>query len=188
MEEELVLLVDAHDNVIGEAPKLQAHRDGVLHRAISVFIFDRDGRILLQQRAAGKYHSAGLWSNASCTHPRPGEEAIDAARRRLQEEMGIDADLDFRFSFLYRAELDSGLTEHEVDHVFTGTTTEEPRPDPAEVGAWRWVEPDDLARELASSPDHFSAWFPLALSRLQVLQSEDRMRGTAEPDRSGGDG
>src|SRR5688500_18881082 len=102
MEEESVLLVDPRDNIIGEAPKLQAHREGKLHRAISVFLFDPDGRILLQRRAEGKYHSAGLWSNACCTHPRAGETTHAAAQRRLGEEMGIDGDLDFQFSFLYR--------------------------------------------------------------------------------------
>lgn len=172
MEEELVLLVDARDNVIGEAPKLQAHRDGSLHRAISVFIFDTDGRILLQRRAAGKYHSAGLWSNASCTHPRPGEAPLDAAHRRLREEMGMEANLDFRFSFLYRAELDAGLIEHELDHVFTGVAAGDPQPDPAEVSAWRWVAPDELTAELASEPNTFTAWLPLAFGRLLASRSD----------------
>lgn len=166
MPQERVLLVDSRDNVIGEAPKLQAHREGKLHRAISVFLFDHEGRILLQRRAAGKYHSAGLWSNACCTHPRPGESTWVAALRRLREEMGIESDLHFRFSFLYRAELDGGLIEHEVDHVFTGVTSSEPLPDPVEVSDWRWIESDELIAELAAKPDNFTAWFPLALERV----------------------
>jgi isopentenyl-diphosphate delta-isomerase len=171
MQEELVLLVDADDNPIGETPKLQAHQEGRLHRAVSAFVFDPSGRMLLQRRAAGKYHSAGLWSNACCTHPRPGETTLAAANRRLEEEMGLSCDLRFRFTFLYRAELDSGLVEHELDHVFTGVTSGEPRPDPAEVSDWRWVAVGELVEEVAAQPDRFTAWFPLALERVLAVPS-----------------
>lgn len=186
MEEEIVLLVDSHDNVIGEAPKMQAHRDGSLHRAISVFLFDEEGRILLQRRAAGKYHSAGLWSNASCTHPRPGEAPADAARRRLREEMGMEADLEFRGTFVYRAELDSSLIEHELDHLFTGRASSEPQPAPEEVSEWRWVHPEELATELAATPERFTAWFPIAYDYLLVAADDQVASGTINE--SGDDG
>lgn len=178
MQEELVVLVDTLDNPIGEAPKLQVHRDGRLHRAVSVFVFDPTGRMLLQRRADGKYHSAGLWSNASCTHPRAGETELAAATRRLQEEMGLECELDFSFSFLYRAELDGGLIEHELDHVFSGVTTSDPRPDPTEVSDWRWVEVPELLREVGTHPRRFTAWFPEALERVLIERAE---RATGDP-------
>lgn len=170
--EEQVVLVDSRDNERGTMGKLEAHEKGELHRAISVFVFNDQGEFLLQRRAGSKYHSAGLWSNTCCSHPRPGERPHQAALRRLEEEMGIRCDLRFAFAFLYRAEFDSGLTEHELDHVFVGEFSGEPEPDPLEVAEWRWIAPDDLAAELASSPDRFSAWFPIALERL-VGQNPD---------------
>lgn len=164
--EDQVVLVDSRDNVIGTMPKLEAHEKGVLHRAISVFIFNRDGDLLLQRRADSKYHSAGLWSNTCCSHPYPDERPHLAAIRRLREEMGIECGLRFAFAFLYRAELDSGLTEHELDHVYVGEFEGDPQPDPDEVGEWRWISPGELAAELESAPERFSAWFPIALERL----------------------
>jgi isopentenyl-diphosphate Delta-isomerase len=172
MSEERVILVDSEDNEIGTAEKLSAHRDGLLHRAISVFVMNEAGEMLLQRRADGKYHSAGLWSNTCCSHPRPGEQPIDAARRRLREEMGISCELRPAFSFTYRADFDSGLTEHELDHVFVGTVAESeregarPAPHPEEVSDWRWIGLPDLERELAEDPTRFTVWFPLALRRL----------------------
>jgi isopentenyl-diphosphate Delta-isomerase len=163
MQEELVVLVDARDHEIGTLPKLQAHVEGRLHRAVSVFVFNTAGEMLLQRRAAGKYHSAGLWSNACCSHPRPGETPHHAAGRRLHEEMGLACELSGVGTFLYRAELDSGLVEHELDHVFVGMVAEDPRPDPAEVGEWRWATAAAVQRDLARHPEQFSAWFPLAL-------------------------
>ncbi|MEX2582486.1 MAG: isopentenyl-diphosphate Delta-isomerase [Gemmatimonadota bacterium] len=166
MEEEVVL-VDVRDNQLGTAPKLQAHREGRLHRAISVFLFNPAGEMLLQRRAGGKYHSAGLWSNACCSHPRPGEQPHAAAIRRLQEEMGIAAPLDYAFSFVYKAELESGLWEHELDHVFVGTSTEIPSPDASEVGEWRWTSVDEVEAELEREPSSFTVWFPLAFRELR---------------------
>jgi isopentenyl-diphosphate Delta-isomerase len=165
-EEEMVVLVDPDDNPVGTAPKLQAHLDGRLHRAISVFVFNDRGEMLLQRRAESKYHSGGLWSNTCCSHPRPGEETIAAAGRRLREEMGFQTPLEAAFTFLYRAELEAGLVENELDHVFVGTTDAEPVPDPREVDAWRWIGPADLRRELAESPETFTAWFPIAAGLL----------------------
>ena len=164
---ERVILVDEADRELGVEEKLAAHRDGGrLHRAFSVFVFDDDGRLLLQRRADGKYHSAGLWSNTCCGHPRPGEEVTEAARRRLFEEMGFDCPLESRFSFEYKAELENGLTEHELDHVLVGRFAGTPSPDPSEVGAWRAASPSDIGTELAESPEAFSAWFPIAFRRL----------------------
>ena len=166
MSVERVILVDADDRAIGTAEKLDAHRRALLHRALSVFLFDRAGRVLLQRRAAGKYHSPGLWSNACCSHPRPGEETAAAARRRLREELGVDCALAHALTFTYRAEVEGGLVEHEVDHVFVGRFDGEPRPDPAEVGAVEWAGPEDLRAALAAEPERFTKWLEPALSRL----------------------
>ncbi len=166
MEEEVVL-VDAKDNEVGRAPKLAAHRAGLLHRAISVFLTNSAGELLLQRRADGKYHSPSLWSNACCTHPRPGEQPHAAALRRLEEELGIRAELAYLTSFIYKAELGNGLWEHELDHLFVGRTDELPQPDPAEVAEWRWASAAELDEELKAAPETFTAWFPLALARLR---------------------
>ncbi|NLG35034.1 MAG: isopentenyl-diphosphate Delta-isomerase [Lentisphaerae bacterium] len=169
MSEEHVILVDEDDREIGAMEKLAAHADGgVRHRAFSVFIVDPSGRWLLQRRAAGKYHFPGLWTNACCSHPRPGEATADAAHRRLREELGFDCPLTGRFQFEYRAEsVAEGLTEHEVDHVFSGIYAGEVAPHPDEVGAIRWVEPAGLAEEVRETPDVFTPWFRLAFARVR---------------------
>jgi isopentenyl-diphosphate Delta-isomerase len=166
MAEEVVVLVDPKDNEVGTAPKMAAHREGRLHRAVSVFVLNAAGEMLLQRRALGKYHSSGLWSNACCSHPRPGENPHQAARRRLKEEMGLDYTVDHLFSFIYRAELDAGLTEHELDHVYLGIGDADPVPDPEEVVDWRWVGLDELKLEMEEHPERFTAWFPLALPHV----------------------
>jgi isopentenyl-diphosphate Delta-isomerase len=166
MTEELVVLVDASDVEIGTAPKGQVHRTGERHRAVSVFLFDAEGRTLLQRRADGKYHSPGLWSNTCCGHPRPGETAMDAARRRLREEMGVECELTHVVTFEYRADVGEGLLEHEVDHVFRGTFSGAPNPDAAEVGSWAWRYLAELETDCAANPERYSAWLPLALARL----------------------
>ena len=160
-----LVLVDGDDVPLGTAPKLDVHRDGRLHRAVSVLLFDDDGRVLLQRRAAAKYHSAGLWANTACGHPRPGETVLDAARRRLRAEMGIDAPaLTVAGRFVYRAQLDAGLVEHELDHVVVGRWSGMPSPDAGEVSSFDWVDPDDLARELRAHPERYSAWLPSVLA------------------------
>lgn len=161
--EERVILVDERDRELGVAGKLHAHREGALHRAFSVFIFDGAGRLLLQRRARGKYHSGGLWSNTACGHPRPGEPTAEAARRRLREEMSLDCELREAFEFVYRAELDGALVEHEYDHVFVGTHDAEPEPDPAEVEEWRWVSMKELRRGLTEEPESYSYWLKVAV-------------------------
>ena len=164
--EERVILVDAEDAPIGTAGKLEAHERGALHRAFSVFVLNDAGEILLQRRAAMKYHGGGLWSNSCCGHPRPGEATAAAARRRLWEEMSIDCPLDPVFSFTYRAEMPGGLTEHEIDHVFVGRASLDPEPDPAEVEAWRWASPDQILAQLAEDPALYTPWFAEALRGL----------------------
>lgn len=156
---EQVILVDEADRELGTAPKLAAHREGRLHRALSVMLADPDGRLLLQKRHVGKYHSGGLWTNTCCSHPRPGEAIADAALRRLQEEMGIACPLAPIFTLRYRAELDHGMTEHEVVHVFAGRYRGPVRPDPAEADGYDWIEPGALRRDLEATPERYSVWF-----------------------------
>ncbi len=164
VEEERVVLVDEADRPIGTAPKMQAHREGRLHRAFSVVVRDRAGRFLLQKRHVGKYHSGGLWTNTCCSHPRPGEPVEAAARRRLIEEMGIEATLEPLLTTIYRAELDNGLVEHELVHVF-GAVYEGPvRPDPSEAEGYAWVSPEELEADLRARPERYSYWFRLYLA------------------------
>ena len=163
--EEMVVLVDQDDAPIGTAPKSRVHRTGERHRAVSVFLFDAQGRLLLQQRAAQKYHSPGLWSNTCCGHPRPGETPAAAARRRLREEMGIECELAHALTFEYRAPVGE-LIEHEVDHVFTGRFTGTPSPDAEEVGGWSWRALDEVVADARANPLRYSAWLPIALERL----------------------
>jgi isopentenyl-diphosphate delta-isomerase len=159
IDAEQVILVDAKDRAVGVAPKLSAHREGRLHRAISVQLRDASGRLLLQKRHGGKYHSGGLWTNTCCSHPRPGEATEGAARRRLMEEMGIACALVPLFKTRYRALLDNGLTEHELVHCFGGLYGGEVRPDPGEVEGYAWVEADELRRDVDKTPNRYSAWF-----------------------------
>ncbi|MEM0961891.1 MAG: isopentenyl-diphosphate Delta-isomerase [Bacteroidota bacterium] len=160
---EHVILVDTSDREIGTAEKLSVHRDGRLHRAVSVFLFDGEGRWLLQRRADGKYHSPGLWSNTACTHPRPGEASVDAASRRLDEEMGVRCALRPAFARVYRAELvgPEPLVEHEFDHVFVGRFDGEPMPSADEVSGWEWVDADTLQADLLARPERYTPWFRL---------------------------
>lgn len=164
--EEYVTLVDTGDRVVGRAEKMHAHREGLLHRAFSIMLYDSESRILLQRRHPSKYHSGGLWSNTACGHPRPDEPTLAAAERRLMEEMGVSCDLNHQFGFIYRAEVEDGLTEYEYDHVFTGLFDGDPTPDDSEVEGWKWVEPEELARDVARSPRRYTYWFRLLLYSL----------------------
>ena len=163
---EEVILVDENDRERGTMEKLEAHRKGELHRAFSVFVFDSDGYMILQQRAAEKYHSAGLWTNTCCSHPRPGEDLAMAAARRLKEEMGLNTPLVRRTSFIYRAEFENGLVEHEFDHIFTGVTDADAEPDPAEVADVRWMRPDEIRAEIKADPSRFTPWFRIAMEQF----------------------
>ena len=167
MEDRLVL-VDENDREVGTESKLPVHVDGRLHRAFSVFVFDDAGKMLLQRRAVTKYHSAGLWSNTCCGHPRPGEPTEEAAHRRLVEEMRFDCPLQPVFNFKYRAELDNGLFEHEYDHVLVGTFDGSPTPDPQEVAGWRWAAVDDVSEDQIANPTSYSVWFRIALREFLV--------------------
>lgn len=161
-----LILVNTNDEPVGTMEKMQAHQLGVLHRAFSVFIFNKEGEMLLQQRAENKYHSGGLWTNACCSHPSVGEDTETAAARRLREEMGFSTKLHKAFSFIYKAHFQNGLTEHEFDHVFTGTYAGGVNPDPAEVSAYKFVPLDALQKDLAENPDSYTAWFQIAVPRL----------------------
>ena len=163
MEE--VILVDESDNAIGTMEKMEAHRQGKLHRAFSVLLFNSQGELLLQKRAKSKYHSAGLWTNTCCSHPAPGEKIEDAATRRLKEEMGIEMKPSFSYKFVYKAELDKGLTEHELDHVFTGTFNGKPSVNKAEVEDWKFVNMEWLKEDMKKNPDSYTTWFRLIVDR-----------------------
>jgi isopentenyl-diphosphate delta-isomerase len=166
---ERVVCVDAEDRCIGTEEKLKAHREGLLHRAFSVFVFNARGELLLQRRALAKYHSGGLWTNTCCSHPRLDEDVEAAAVRRLREEMGIACPLRKAFSFIYRAEVAPGLVEHEFDHVFLGRFDGAAQPDPSEVMEVRWIDPATLRSEVASAPEAFSTWFRISIERVLAL-------------------
>jgi isopentenyl-diphosphate delta-isomerase len=159
---EQVILVDQDDRETGVCEKLDAHQRGQLHRAFSVFVLDKRGALLIQQRAVTKYHTGGLWTNTCDGHPRPGETVQEAARRRLLEEMGFECDLTEAFAFTYYAALGDDLVEHEYDHVLVGRFDGEPTPDPREASDWRWVDAKTLAEEMREQPDRYAPWFKIA--------------------------
>ena len=167
MGKEEIVLVDENDSEIGTEEKIKAHQGGGrLHRAFSIFIFNSRGEMLLQRRAGGKYHCGGLWTNACCSHPRPGEPTEDAARRRLMQEMGFDTKLREIFSFIYRASFENGLTEHELDHVFVGTFNGQPEPNPQEADGFRWVAAEELERDVRKNPEKYTPWFRISVSKV----------------------
>lgn len=164
VSKQYVILVDDNDEQTGVAEKMDAHRKGLLHRAFSVFIMNSQGQMLLQQRAFTKYHSGGLWTNACCSHPMPGEKILDAAHRRIQEEMGFDCDLKYVYNFTYKVKLDNELTEHELDHVLVGIYDGPVKPSPEEVCHYRYVNIDELEKEMLKAPDTFTTWFRITYS------------------------
>ena len=161
-----MILVDEKDREIGRMEKIAAHKFGCLHRAFSIFIFNSKGEMLLQKRASSKYHSPGLWTNTTCSHPRPGESVLEAAHRRLREEMGFDTELEEIFSLVYKAEFDNGLTEFEYDHVLIGYYDGEVKPDPKEAEDWKWVKPEEIEKELEEKPEKFTVWFRIIFPKL----------------------
>lgn len=161
-----VILVDKNDQARGQMEKLQAHQQGELHRAITVYLFNSQGEVMLQQRAAEKYHCGNLWSNTCCGHPMPGESTPAAASRRLGEEMGVGCELTPVFTLQYRLPLANGLTEHEFGHVFFGTTDQAPTLNPQEARAWRWQSLPALTDEIATYPERFTPWFVLTMAGI----------------------
>ena len=167
MQEEQVILVNELDAQTGIMEKMEAHRKALLHRAFSVFIFNSKGEMLLQQRAWKKYHSAGLWTNACCSHPRPGEDTRQAAMRRLNEELGFTADVEEIFEFIYKSEFENGLTEYEFDHVFAGISGQEVVPNKDEVNDICFKSLADIRIDLESHPEKYTSWFHLAFPRVE---------------------
>jgi isopentenyl-diphosphate delta-isomerase len=165
-----LILVDEQDNPVGYETKLAAHQNGgKLHRAFSVFIFNPAGEMLLQRRATTKYHFGGLWTNACCSHPRRGEDTLEAAHTRLRHELGFDTELRELFSFVYRApDPTSGLTEHEFDHVFVGEFDGTPSPNVDEVGEVKWIAPGELLADVRANPQAYTPWFSLVVERMLI--------------------
>ncbi len=171
--EEKIILVDQNDVPLGPIEKLEAHKKGLLHRAFSVFLFNSKGELLLQQRADDKYHSAGLWTNTCCSHPNYNENILDAIRRRLQEEVGMIAEVDYKFKFTYKAVLENNLTEHEIDHVYFGRSDDHPIINPNEVKNWKYIQMEELQKELNSYPEKYTSWlkisFPDVLKQYKLM-------------------
>lgn len=164
---EVVILVDQHDNEIGTEEKIEAHRKGLLHRAFSIFVFNKNDKMLIHQRAFSKYHSGGLWTNTCCSHPRPNEKTIDAAHRRLQEELGFDCDLEKQFSFIYRVDLiQDGLIEYEFDHVFFGRYEGQMNLNPDEIADIAWVDIEELSIDIKQHPEKYTYWFAVCWERV----------------------
>lgn len=169
---EYVVLVDENDNEIGVMEKMLAHEQALLHRAISIFIFNDKQELLLQQRAGTKYHSPLLWTNTCCSHPRQGEELSAAANRRLMEEMNMACNLSYKFSFTYKAVLDQGLTEHEFDHVFFGWSNDFPAANPDEVADCKYLSLEAIDAELLYHPEQYTSWFKLMLEKIKSVLNE----------------
>lgn len=162
-----VILVDTQDNPIGSMEKLEAHRNGAkLHRAFSIFVFNKKGETLLQKRAMTKYHSQGKWTNTCCSHPYVGESVGEAAHRRLEEEMGFDCDLKEIFSFTYRAQVGNDLTEWEFDHVLFGNYDGEPKLNPDEADDYKWISLDKLKKDMDKNPDAYSQWLRTSIDKV----------------------
>jgi isopentenyl-diphosphate delta-isomerase len=166
MNEEQVILVNENDEQIGLMPKMEAHEKAVLHRAFSVFIFNSKNELMLQQRAAHKYHSPLLWTNTCCSHQRDGETNIEAGTRRLQEEMGFTTSLKETTSFIYKAPFDNGLTEHELDHIMVGYYKQAPVINTDEVASWKWMPLEDVKADIAAQPELYTAWFKIIFEKF----------------------
>lgn len=166
MTEEQVILVDENDKQIGLMPKMEAHEKALLHRAFSVFVFNNENELMIQQRAEHKYHSPSLWTNTCCSHQREGETNLEAGKRRLQEEMGFDTDLEEVMSFIYKAPFDNGLTEHEFDHIMIGYYNEIPNINPDEVADWKWMSLEAIKEDMLIHPEIYTAWFKIIFEKF----------------------
>ena len=164
--DEMVILVDKNDNQLGLMEKIEAHKKAFLHRAFSVFILNYKNELLLQKRSLNKYHSPGLWTNTCCSHPRDGESVINAGIRRLREEMGFETELNSLFSFIYKAEFDNGLTEHEYDHVLLGRYNNSPQINKLEVCDWKWIDIDFLKKDVVINPEIYTVWFKIIFNQF----------------------
>jgi len=164
--EELVILVNRFDEQIGTMTKTEAHEKAALHRAFSIFIMNDKGEIMIQQRAADKYHSPLLWTNTCCSHQREGESNIEAGKRRLEEEMGFRTELKELFSFIYKAPFSNGLTEHELDHVMIGHYNDSPKINLEEVANWKWIKPETVKEDMVENPDMYTAWFKIIFEKF----------------------
>lgn len=162
---ENVILVDTNDQQIGLMEKIEAHEKALLHRAFSVFIFNDKGELMLQQRAASKYHSPLLWTNTCCSHQRDGESNIEAGKRRLQEEMGFVTEIKEVFSFIYKAPFDNGLTEHELDHVMVGSYNNAPNVNTEEVASYKWMMLESVKKDIDENPQLYTAWFKIIFDK-----------------------
>ncbi|HBB48473.1 MAG TPA: isopentenyl-diphosphate delta-isomerase [Flavobacteriaceae bacterium] len=171
MTQEHVILVNERDQPQGTMEKMEAHQKAVLHRAFSVFIFNQNNELMLQQRALHKYHSPGLWTNTCCSHQRMGEDSVSAGMRRLREEMGFQTTLIFKGSFIYKAPFDNGLTEHELDHILVGHYDGEPQINPDEVASWRWISMKNLKKDIGQNPDLYTVWFKIIFEKYRELIS-----------------
>ena len=172
MFEDKVILVDVNDNQIGLMPKLEAHEKGVLHRAFSVFIFNKNGDLMLQKRSLSKYHSPGLWTNTCCSHQRDGESNITSGKRRLNEEMGFETMLIEKTSFIYQAKFDNGLTEHEFDHILVGYYDKSPNINSDEVDSWKWMSMNNVQDDINESPENYTAWFKIIFKKYYKFISQ----------------
>jgi isopentenyl-diphosphate delta-isomerase len=166
---ETIILVDEEGNQVGTGEKLEVHRAGLLHRAFSIYVFNNKGEMLLQERALGKYHSGGLWTNTCCGHPRVEEEIEPAAHRRLMEEFGFECELSEISTFRYKVALDHGLTENEFLHVFIGHGNVLPQPNPEEIGNWKWVSVLEVTKDIANHPQHYTEWFKLIMQDTKKI-------------------
>ncbi|MFA6300974.1 MAG: isopentenyl-diphosphate Delta-isomerase [Candidatus Paceibacterota bacterium] len=170
-----LILVDENDIPIGTEEKLEAHQKGDLHRAFSIFVFNEKNELLIQRRTLSKYHSGGLWANTCCSHPRPDEDTLQAAHRRLVEEMGFDCDLAEAFNFIYKANLDNNLVEHEFDHVLIGKYDGEPIPNPAEVDRYKWVNLEWLEDDIKNNGNIYCEWVKTCFNKLLEYKKNENL-------------
>lgn len=168
-----IILVNKNDSGIGVGEKMAVHRAGKLHRAFSVFVFNNKDELMLQKRAAGKYHSPNLWSNTCCSHPKPTEETLKGAERRLEEEMGFKCDLREAFDFIYKTKFKNGLIENEYDHVFIGKYNKEPVLNLDEASNWKWVSINDLKKDITKNPSNYTHWLKLCLNKVTSIISDN---------------
>jgi len=175
LETEKIILVDSNDRQIGLMEKIEAHQKGLLHRAFSIFVLNDKNELLLQQRAAQKYHSPLLWTNTCCSHQRAGETTIEAGNRRLIEEMGFSTPLKELFSFIYKAPFDNGLTEHEFDHVMIGYYNQNPIINTSEVENWKWLDIEEVRKKMIENPEEYTTWFKIIFDKFYHFLEEHKV-------------